>query len=396
MRVLVYLQKNKLAPKGGPYAVGYYYMQEQARRGDHFFSFLPASEALSTGLKNKVRKLMSLMPNPLLRCQQNRSLLLSVKSTLEGKGYPRHNRFDDYDIIHFHQTIDMYLERNNLVNYKGIVVLQSHSPIPLGQEMFADLPENIRKSVPNILEKYETMDSYAFERADYIIFPCEEACEPYFLSWPHFKCIFDKKQSKFRYILTGIPPCQAKRPRKEVLEDLSIPQEDFVISYIGRHNKVKGFDILKEIASKYLDIDQKAWVISAGKEEPITRLLHPRWKEIGFTSDAHSYISASDVFVLPNRMTYFDIVVLEILSLGKIVVASRTGGNKFFEKNNVEGVFLYDSIEDAVRLLSKVREMKPEERAKLGKKNKEFFEKELTVAKMYNKYISFLEEIEVG
>lgn len=394
MRTLVYLQKDKLAPKGGPLAVGYYYMQEQALRGENYFSFLPEDADISTGLRDYVRKFMSFMPNPILRWQQNHSLLRSIRNTLEGPGLPRHDMFEDFDIIHFHQTLDLYLERNNLENYKGKVILQSHSPIPLGQEMYADLPIIIKNKIPQIQNKYEIMDLYAFERADYIVFPCKEACEPYFLTWPKFNDIYRNKQNQFRYVLTGIPSCKAKRSREEVLKELSIPQDGFVISYVGRHNMVKGFDLLKEISSKYLEMEQSAWVISAGLEVPITRLVHPRWKEIGFTSDAHSYISASDVFILPNRMTYFDIVMMEVLSLGKIVIASRTGGNKYFEKKKVEGVLLYDDTDDAVRLLSMVRAMTPERRAELGLINRSFYEEELTVERMYNNYISFLEDIE--
>ena len=37
---------------------------------------------------------------------------------------------------------------------------------------------------------------------------------------------------------------------KEVLEKYNIPQDAFVISYVGRHNSVKGYDKLKEIGKK--------------------------------------------------------------------------------------------------------------------------------------------------
>lgn len=68
-------------------------------------------------------------------------------------------------------------------------------------------------------------------------------------------------------------------------------------------------------------------------------LKDSRWKEVGWTNDSQSIIAASDVFVLPNRETYFDIIMLEVLSCGKIVIASRTGGNKYFEKIGAKGVF---------------------------------------------------------
>lgn len=392
-KTLVYLKEDKLAPKGGPLAIGYYYQQEQIMRGDHYFQFMPINVSNKDLLKNSIKNLLAKLPKKISHWQQERNLIRSLHHTLDGPGYPIHNKFDNYDIIHFHQTIDMYLERENLKNYKGVVVLQSHSPIPLGQEMYSDLSQNVKNSIPHIIDKFEKMDKYAFERADYIVFPCIEACEPYFQTWPYFKIIFNNKKLHFRYILTGITPCHFKRNRIQVLDELSIPYNSFVISYIGRHNTVKGFDLLKEIAKQFFDKNNNSYIVSAGKEEPFKRLEHPQWKEIGFTNDAHSLINASDVFLLPNRMTYFDIVMLEILSLGKIVIASRTGGNKFFENNHVPGVLLYDDIDSAVTLLEKVKSMSQQERKELGERNKNFFKQHLTVSNMYEQYISFLNTI---
>ena len=194
-------------------------------------------------------------------------------------------------------------------------------------------------------------------------------------------------------MLTGIPEAKPKRGREEVREGLGVPNEAFLISYVGRHNRVKGFDLLKDIASSLFEKEDNAWVVSAGNEAPIKRLEHKHWLEIGWTTEAHSYIAASDVFVLPNRETYFDIVMLEILSLGKIVVASRTGGNKYFEEAGCKGVFLYDTVEEAVTLLQKICHMSESERQSLGDANKVFYRDHLTVSSMYDSYINLLNEI---
>ena len=212
-------------------------------------------------------------------------------------------------------------------------------------------------------------------------------------NWPYFREIKEKHRNKFKYVLTGIPQSVPTKSRNEILSTYNVPTDEFVISYVGRHNTVKGYDILKDIAKALFAKDSKTWVISAGKEEPFKRLEHPRWKEIGYTNDPASFISASDVSVLPNRVTYFDIVMMEILSLGKIVLASRTGGNKFFEKNGLPGVFLYDTIDEAVSTLLEIKSMSPSEREALGKQNIEFYSKNLSVASMYDSYMQCIEEI---
>lgn len=391
MKVLIYLEEEKLAPKGGPLAVGYYYNQEMKERGEHTFDFLH-SDLLHEEFKRKGRDFFSKCPTWLRSLQQSLHIIYATNKFLSGEAPKSRVDFSKYDLIQFHDTQSMFKERAQLEIYKGIVCLQSHSPIPLGQELCSDMPQLAKLGIPNIDKRYEKMDKYAFDRADYIIFPCPEAEEPYAENWPYFNELKKRKSSKFRYVLTGIYPCLPRRERQQVLKELSIPHDSFLISYVGRHNMVKGYDILKEISAKYFSINPNAWVVSAGKEEPFTRLQHPHWKEIGFTSDAHSYIASSDVFILPNRVTYFDIVMLEILSLGTIVIASRTGGNKFFEKKGVKGVLLYNTVEEALQLLDKVYRMSDRDRDILKNSNREFFHKNLSVSAMYDNYNNVIKD----
>ena len=392
MKVLVYLEEERLVPKGGPYAVGYYYYDEMKRRGEDILTFTHVDQHVEN-VHKWGRSITSHLPEWLNNIHRTIRGIKHRKKLLDGELYAPVRDFSEFDIIHFHQSDHFFLERENLKNYKGVVLFQSHSPLPWGQEQCKDISKWYERSIPHMKEKYEAIDRWCFERANYIIFPCPEAEEPYIDNWPYFSLFRRDNISKFRYILTGIMPAKAKRSRYEVLNQYGIPDSDFVISYVGRHNTVKGYDILKEIAGRYFDIDSRSWVIAAGLESPFKRLNHPRWKEIGFTNDPHSLISASDVFILPNRVTYFDIVMLEILSQGKIVIASRTGGNKFFEKMGVKGVFLYDSIDDAINLLCKVKSLPKEERLKLEQGNTLFFNENLSCSAMYDSYLKLLKEI---
>ena len=139
---------------------------------------------------------------------------------------------------------------------------------------------------------------------------------------------FEKKK-KHRYMPTGIVGCKAKVNREDFRKKYGIPDNAFVISYAGRHNEIKGYADLKKLGEKLL-ADKNVYFLIAGKEEPMTGLKNDHWIEVGWTNDPHSLIAASDVFVLPNHETYFDLILLEVLSLGVPVVMSRTGGNKYF------------------------------------------------------------------
>lgn len=396
MKILIYLKESNLKPQGGPLAVGYYYHTEIAKRRNSDFDFL-GGPADPHSLLPKIEYVMKrILPLSAWNYYKEYRRTIAFKHLLVDAPVDTGVNLNQYDIVHFHQSDQMYRERKGLENYKGIVVYQPHSPIPYGQEQYVHMPKNIKNRIENIEQRLDAMDRYCFDRADYIIFPCPEAEEPYANSWTYFSEIKARKPESFKYVLTGITPAEAKRTRSEVLKELNIPEASFVISYVGRHNYVKGYDILKEVAAKYFKFDDNAYVISAGTESPYTRLVHNRWREIGFTRDAHSYIAASDVFLLPNRVTYFDIVMMEVLSLGKIVIASRTGGNKFFEKNNVRGVLLYDTEEDAISLLRRVKSMSLEEREFLGNSNKDFYTQYLTVPKMYDRYIDIMSEFVGG
>ena len=393
-RVLVYQQRSKLKPTGGPAAVGFYYATEQERRGDHFFEYLSDFTSYSELHENESRRIEK-MPKWLQKVYQYSKQIVKFNILLGGKYKLDPVDFSKYDIIHFHDTQGLYLRRYDLANYKGIVILQSHSPQPLGQEMLDVIPKTVRFFVPFAKKRFEKMDRFAFNRADIIVFPCPEAEEPYFNTWPYYSIIHKTKETSYRYVLTGIPAACPRISREEIRNSTGIPENDFMICYVGRHNSIKGYDSLKRIGERVLLNNKEVWVVCAGKEEPLRRLQHPHWLEIGWTNDAHSYISASDVFVLPNKETYFDIVMLEILSLGKIVVASRTGGNKYFERNNCRGVFLYDTEDEAVEILQRINKMSLTERESLGRYNKEFYNKYHTVSAMYDQYVELLNSIVV-
>ena len=131
----------------------------------------------------------------------------------------------------------------------------------------------------------------------------------------------------------------------------------------------------------------------AGTEGPLYHLEHNRWIEVGWTKDPGSVIQASDVFVLPNKETYFDLVMLEVLSLGQIVVASYTGGNKYFAKYENSGIFLYNNNTEAENIISQIIKMSEEKRKELRKKNLELYKAEFTNEAFAKRYIYSLHKI---
>lgn len=46
--------------------------------------------------------------------------------------------------------------------------------------------------------------------------------------------------------------CSFDEEKIQKFRDLGIPDNAFVITYFGRHNEIKGYDILKEVGMKLL------------------------------------------------------------------------------------------------------------------------------------------------
>lgn len=391
MKELIYLDENALSPAGGPLGVGYYIFEEAKKASDKEIYFLKSDDTIKVR-EAQQKKILYKFPRltkivrSVRHIREYRKMLYSPENV--------ENKFEGFDIIHFHSTSDMYKQRKNLENFKGKTVLTSHSPIPLAQELHAACATKFEKRFfEKRISDFQQMDKWSFMNADYIIFPCPDAEEPYFNNWTDYKTIKEKKRDCYRYVLTGISPKQASVSKEDIYRKHGISNNDFVIVYVGRHNEVKGYGNLKKIGENLLNTDRNMKFLIAGKESPLTRLNNSNWIEIGFTKDPYSVIAAGDIFVLPNKETYFDLVFIEVLSLGKIVVASRTGGNKFYEEAGVKGVFLYDSLEEAEEIIKNIKNMSLEERHVLEKANKDFYEKNLTGKVFYENYKKTIDQL---
>ena len=392
MKVLVFMKVSDLRPAGGPAGYCYNIYQELTKQGITEIDFLPADNVKSVERKNLYYKITKRLPKWLNALQIAVRRKKEYQRTIQSPAL--HNMdFSGYDAIHFHSTGSLYKHRRDIEGFKGKVILTTHSPIPQHQEIYAELPTKFEKKIyKSFYSKLDQIDEYAFRRADYVVFPCEEAEESYFNNWDKYAELHSemKAKGKLFYIPTGIQPKPVLRDRDQVCRDHNLNPEKHLVSYAGRHNQVKGYDLLQLIAIRSWERKNDYSFVICGKESPLQGLKDPRWTEVGWTNDSQSVIAASDVFVLPNRETYFDIIMLEVLSSGKLIVASRTGGNKYFEKIGAQGIFLYDSIEQAIASLERIAGMDAAEKARLENENKALFYAQFTTDKYLQKYLQFL------
>lgn len=390
--ILVYMQDGDLSPVGGQRGYNYHLKQQLDVMGETASNihYLHSKNTVSENaqrfvndISNKHLKYIATIIKSFLR-KFWRLYGLRHKSSVD---------LTKYDVVHFHSTETMYEVKDSLKKYKGKVVLTTHSPTLLSKEIYAMLTPWEKKHMHWFYKNLIKMDEYAFSRADYFIFPCPEAEEPYFNNWNKYKIIKEQKKDCFRYLLTGTEKRYAKEKCEDVRRKYGIPQDAFVVCYVGRHNELKGYDLLLELGSTMLQGSSNVYFLIAGKEEPLKGLESDHWIEVGWTNDPHSIINASDIFILPNRETYFDLIMLEVLSLGKIVVASYTGGNRYFEKINAPGVFLYRDLKQAEEIILSTKNLNLEEKKKLEQSNIDLFDSTFTVKKFASNYVDVINSI---
>ena len=298
-------------------------------------------------------------------------------------------------LFHVHTTGDC-IKLHNLLTLHGRrhavqIALTSHTPEIPARE-WADVGYAVHENpalAEAVFDLHRLRDQLAFGFADVLIFPTPEALEPYWATWPSFDA--DMRHKPIYFIATGAEPLLPSA--------LADPRayfgvhDRFVLSFLGRHNSIKGYDLLCSAGLEFLEATPEATVLIAGKPEPMMPPVHERWIEIGWTNTPQDVIAACDVFVLPNRLTFFDLVVLEVLSAGRIILASNTGGNRSFAGRS-PGIVLFDDRADFLEKLRWLADLPLQTRARMAQANRALYEAEYTAQAFAARYVALVDKIQ--
>ena len=294
-----------------------------------------------------------------------------------------------FDFVHLHSIEDMrkyFLKNKMKINAKTI--LTSHCPEPFIDEFSS------QSYYMTFFQKNKFLRNYfikkeieAFNITDYIMFPVEQAKEVYTNSSIHYKKCFEYNKAKFFYVPTAIIDNVAIGNDKHI--DKFVNKDKICVCFIGRHSHIKGYDKLVEIARNVWKKTDEVTFVLGGMKSSIVYPEDEKWIELGWvkTSDILNEI---DVFILPNKQTYFDLIFLEVLRQGVPVIASFTGGNKWFV-NKSRGILLYnyDDIEAASNHILNCLDLKKKNcLSDLGKENRCLYEKEFVLSCYVETYIT--------
>lgn len=388
--VLIYARENDLRNTGGPR--GYLFnikdlILESSTDKNFNVSFLPKNNLNIEAKKSS--KTTSYLRTPLMHLNWVFPLI-GIINLFMSKG---NKELLEFDIIHFHGTHELFSNRKLIKN--KIVIIQTHSPVPPHKEYYdvnrLSTHAKLLKPYLMILRAlYSQFDNFAFKKANYIIFPNEFSMDAY-LKVPKLNKILNLKKDNIHFVISGIldPIKNYKIPKERTNSYISF-------GYLGRHNIVKGYDRFVKVMGAAIRQNPNLNVIVGGGLNK--RIKFPKstlWNELGWI-DQNIFFDSIDVLVVPNRETYFDLVILEALAFGKVILISYTGGNKYFMKFKElinSSIFFFENDEDFISKINEISRMGKKTLSHFGMNNREIFLNNFQAKNMVDDYIKFLNGI---
>ncbi len=163
-------------------------------------------------------------------------------------------------------------------------------------------------------------------------------------------------QNRITTLYNAVPDVTVSTPRAKLREELNIPEDAFVLLFVGRLHIQKSVDTLllaaKQLAAEIANL--QVLIVGEGKgyeEENLRSLcneidLNNAVRFCGTTETPEYYFSAADAFVLPSVFEGLGLVVLEAFRASIPVIATNIEGPQelirhgenglLFEPRNVE------------------------------------------------------------
>lgn len=334
------------------------------------------------------------------KLRQKISFLLSSKKEridyleIDAKDYTGYaeilNNYN-FKTITCHSTRDAIFIKNYLKSQQkqAKLLLMSHSPELPSQEIYHGEKLNGNKQAEKIYKIWQQIEQKAFNSADILVFPTKEAMEPYINGADYFNDLIKNKEVQF--ITTGCEKIDIQSSSVDIRKDYHITTK-YIVSFIGRHTEIKGYNKLKEIAEKILnEREDVTFVIGGAQTNEFAPLSHPRWIELGRINPA-DLLKITDLFILPNKQTYFDLILLEVLSAGVPVLASNTGGNKSVYQAT-HAIELYDSNEDCISKVNKFLDLADKDKEEKRKLSIQAYENNYTLERFAKNYDSLVKRV---
>ena len=193
--------------------------------------------------------------------------------------------------------------------------------------------------------------------------------------------------------------------RKETRNKYGIPEDAWVLGYVGRLLKDKGIDELLDAARQLVEEHTDFYLLMVGPTETVEDLNANKlsWAQnckqvifTGKTNQVEKYYAAMDCFTLPSYHEGFGMVTIEAEAMGLPIVDTDIPGSREAMKNGYTGILVPKC--DAKALYRAVNELYNNENlAKQYALNarkyiEENFEQQMLFEKIYKNRIELMEK----
>lgn len=158
--------------------------------------------------------------------------------------------------------------------------------------------------------------------------------------------------------------------REEARQKLNLSPEEFIVGTIANFYKTKGLKYLIEAAAKINDKNIKFVIIGDGRERKnLEHLINQynlggRVKLLGKKKNAHQYIKAFDVFILPSVKEGFPWVILEAAAAEVPIIATNVGAIPEIIEDEKSGIIIEPKKpQQIVRALDKIQSLNTADQA---------------------------------
>jgi glycosyltransferase involved in cell wall biosynthesis len=216
----------------------------------------------------------------------------------------------------------------------------------------------------------------------------------------------DGTESTVSVVPNGMPlPDLAQLAAPQIIRAaLGVPPEATLIVSVARLEREKSVATLVAAMKGVARADPSAVCVIAGEgsQEAALRAqisgseLGDAVKLIGFRTDALALMNAADIFVLPSPNEPFGLVLIEAMSLGKPVIATRAGGPLEIVADGETGLLVAPSAAEELgrAILSLVRDA--DLRRRMGAAGRVRFLENFTVERMTNATIAAYKAVLAG
>lgn len=185
----------------------------------------------------------------------------------------------------------------------------------------------------------------------------------------------------------------------ETRKQFNIADEKFVISFFGRFSEEKSPEFFIDIAEKLKD-DPRYFFIAAG-QGPLFYGIKERVSGANLTRvvlmpgivDTTTFLALTDLVILPSKIDGRPNIVMESLSMGVPVIASRIGGVPELIADETNG-YLCD-VGDLEAFVSKIKQLTSDEALyrRFRKNARKYALENFDLEKMNNSYLNIFREL---